>query len=101
MYFRLLFLIHPLPKPLKYLAVYFVDYIFLSITIHTARFHSVLNLKVRNYDIRLTYSHGAIYLVFGSRIQTLYQHFMRFVVRSDDQLNKRYGRSAAGKTTIA
>ena len=35
--------------------------------------------------------------VYGSRIQVLHQHFIRFVVRSDDQLNKRYGRSAGGK----
>ena len=35
--------------------------------------------------------------VSGSRIQALHQHFISFVVLSDDQLNKRYGYSAGGK----
>ena len=35
--------------------------------------------------------------MYGTRIEVLYQHFTRSVVRSDDQLNKRNGHCASVK----
>ena len=35
--------------------------------------------------------------VYGTRIEVLYHHLIRFVVRSGDQLNKRYGHCVSAK----
>ena len=97
-YFRLLLFINPLPRPLMYLTCHhgvlrrqhhFVD--------HAILFRS--QPQSQEFDIRLTYRlvMAPSIFVYGSKIQVLYQHFIRFVVRSDDLLDKYYGRSAGGK----